>query len=384
MKKLTRQFIQTLLAKEQEPCLSLYMPTHRSHPDNLSDATVFKGLVKNLEKSLATKYTPKEVNELIQPFELLAQDKTFWNHTLGGLAVFGNVDYFETIQLPIRLRELAIVADTFHTKPLRHYLQSEDNYYILGLGLHSYRMFEGNRHSLSEVIYNHEEVLTIKDALGHELTEKHSTVASYGGAGGQSNNMHHGHGGRSDELDNDSERFFRFVSKEVEENYSRLTGWPIILASLAEHQNLFQKVNKNAAVLPQGISINPDSLQLDTLAEMAWEVIEPAYIEKLQKLARDFEQAQANGKGSTVIKDVAVAAVDGRIDTLLIESDRIIEARITNLVTGNMQKKAIDNPKVDDLLDDIGELVSQMGGVVVVYPKDQIPSETGLAAIFRY
>ena len=42
------------------------------------------------------------------------------------------------------------------------------------------------------------------------------------------------------------------------------------------------------------------------------------------------------------------------------------------------------NPKVNDLLDDMGELVMKMGGQVVVVPTGKMPSETGLAAIFRY
>jgi hypothetical protein len=62
----------------------------------------------------------------------------------------------------------------------------------------------------------------------------------------------------------------------------------------------------------------------------------------------------------------------------------MIAIRITNPVTGNTQKKDLTNPKVDDLLDDMGELVIKMGGSVIVLPTDKMPSETGLAAIYRY
>lgn len=51
-----------------------------------------------------------------------------------------------------------------------------------------------------------------------------------------------------------------------------------------------------------------------------------------------FEQAKANKKGSYDYKEVAVAAVEGCIDTILVEADRIITVRITNLVTGNKPK----------------------------------------------
>ncbi|PKP16449.1 MAG: hypothetical protein CVU07_06895, partial [Bacteroidetes bacterium HGW-Bacteroidetes-23] len=84
------------------------------------------------------------------------------------------------------------------------------------------------------------------------------------------------------------------------------------------------------------------------------------------------------------LKTVSVAAVEGRIDTLLIEADRIIAKRITNLETGNTQNKDLKNPKVDDLLDDMSELVTKMGGTIYVLPSDQMPTENGFAAILRY
>lgn len=105
---------------------------------------------------------------------------------------------------------------------------------------------------------------------------------------------------------------------------------------------------------------------------------------KLDSLTDRFEQAKARSKGSDDIKKVAAAAVEGRVDTLLIESGRMIAVRITNLVTGNTQKKDLSNPKVDDLLDDMGELVTSLGGQVMVFPAEKMPSHTGLAAIFRY
>jgi hypothetical protein len=263
-------------------------------------------------------------------------------------------------------------------------LQSVDRYHVLGLSHHDIRLFEGNRHSLVEIKLPANIPKTITEALGDELTEKHSTVASYGGTGGESSSMHHGHGGKKEEEGKDTERFFRLIANVIYENYSKPTGWPLILAALPEHHNLFQKLNNNPMLLPKGIPMNPTSVSMDKLITMAWKTMEPEYLQKLDNLADRFEQAKANGKGSDDYKEVAVAAVEGRVDTLLSEADRMIAVRITNLVTGNTQKKDLDNPKVDDLLDDMGELVTKMGGRVLILPSERMPSQTGLAAIFRY
>jgi hypothetical protein len=48
MELLTKELIQELLAADQAPCLSLYMPTHRTHPENLQENPIlFKNLSAN-------------------------------------------------------------------------------------------------------------------------------------------------------------------------------------------------------------------------------------------------------------------------------------------------------------------------------------------------
>jgi hypothetical protein len=69
-------------------------------------------------------------------------------NTSDGLAVLGTIDMFKTISLPVAIEELTVVATT---KPLRRYLQSVERYNVLGLSLHDYQIYEGNRHSLIEL-----------------------------------------------------------------------------------------------------------------------------------------------------------------------------------------------------------------------------------------
>jgi hypothetical protein len=360
------------------------MTTHRSHPVNLQDPIRFQNLVKQLEESLLGQYSADDVKKFLEPFETLGNDKQFWNHTLDGLAVLGSTEFFKVIRLPITVQEFAVVADSFHTKALRKYLQSVDRYHVLSLSLNNILLFEGNRHTLVEVELHPDIPKTITEALGDELTEKHSTVASYGGVGGESSDMHHGHGGKKDEVDKDAERFFRVIASTIYDNYSKPSGLPLILAALPEHHSLFQKVNKNPFLLPTSITVSTESISTDKLIELAWEVMEPDYLRKLESLAQKFEQAKANGLGSDNIKEVVEAAEAGRVDTLLVEADRVIAERLRNKNTGTFKQADSTQPILDDLLDDIGELVTRMGGKVMLMPPEKMPAKTGLAAIFRY
>jgi FlaA1/EpsC-like NDP-sugar epimerase len=100
-----------------------YMPTHRTHPDNLQDPILLKNLLKNLKQSLLQKHSESDTT-LLEPFVALESDEEFWRNTSDGLAVLGTIDMFKTISLPVAIEELTVVSNSFHTKPLRRYLQS--------------------------------------------------------------------------------------------------------------------------------------------------------------------------------------------------------------------------------------------------------------------
>jgi hypothetical protein len=383
MNLLTKDMMPELLSVNKGTCISLYMPTHRTHPDNLRDPILFKNLLKKLKQSLLQKHSESEVTTLLEPFIALESDKEFWRHTLEGLAVLGTVDTFKTIGLPVSIKELTVVANSFYTKPLRRYLQSEERYNVLGLNLNDYQIYEGNRHSLTELELPSDIPKNINEALGYDLTDKHTTVASYGGVGSQTTNMHHGQGGKSDESDIDAEKFFRFVAKTINDNYSSTAGLPLILAALPEHQNLFHKVNNNLYLLPNGINVNPKSIELDELVKSAWGVMEPYYNNTIDKICDDYHQAKSHGLGSDNLSEVAAAAVTGKVDTLLIEAELQIPGMIINDV-GSIEKGDLANPEVDDLLDDLGEMVTKMGGKVMIIPHKKMPTKSGVAGLFRY
>jgi len=297
--------------------------------------------------------------------------------------VLGGPALFRVFRLQRPVAELAVVADSFHTKPLRRFLQTAGRYQVLGLSLQKIQLFEGNRDALDEIDPAPGVLRTITEALGDELTESHQTVASYGGVGQGTAPMRHGDGGKQDAVQTDAKRFFRAVDRAVLEHHSRPSGLPLILAALPEHHDLFHRVSHNPFLMAEGLTLNPDVLPIDELRERAWQVVEPQYQARLATLADEFAAAKSNGLGSDDLAQVAQAATAGRVATLLIESDRLIGGRLDG-ATGRVEVAELSDPQVDDLLDDLGELVGKMGGRVLVIPVERMPSRTGLAATFRY
>ena len=384
MNILDEDYAAGLFDQYDPPCLSLYQPTHRHHPDNRQDPIRFGNLVKALEEVLRQRVGRDEVRTLLEPFLALRDDRDFWNNTFDGLAVLSAKGMFRVYNLQRPVGELAVVADSFHIKPLLRILQSADRYHVLGLSRRAIKLFEGNRDAFDEIEPAEGIPRTITEALGEELTEPHQTVASYGGIGVGRSPMHHGHGGKASEVDKDAERFFRAVDRAVLEHHSRPSGLPLLLAALPEHHHLFHEVSRNPFLLPESIDVHPDALRsIDELRRRAWQVVEPRYLKRLAALVEAFGSARIRGLANDELSQVARAVVGGRVATLLIEAGREIPGRI-HAATGDIEPGDLMHPEVDDLLDDLGTLALKAGGEVVVVPTERMPTKTGLAAIYRY
>ena len=371
-----------LLEPHEPPCLSLYQPTHRHHPDKDQDPIRFRNLAKAIRDLLRQKYSGREIRPLLDPLDALSDDREFWNHSLDGLAVLSAPGMFRMYRLQRPVPEVAVVADSFHTKPLMRIIQSADQYQILGVSRSRVRLFEGNRYAVDEVELDERVPRTITEALGEQLTEAHLSVAPRATAAGRTP-IRQGSGTKSDEIEADTERFFRVVDRAILEYHSKPSRLPLILAALPEHHALFRRVSHNPMLATETIDADPEALANEALRERAWQLVEPYYLRRLRDLIGQFEAAAAKGGSGKDLARVAEAAAARRIATLLIDADRHISGRF-DPATGRIELADAGEPLIDDLLDDLGEFVLKSGGEVVVVPTERMPVPTGAAAIYRY
>lgn len=382
MYSLNHDYPAVLLAEREAPCLSLYQPTHRQHPDNAQDPLRFRNLVRQLAASLREKYPTRDISALLQPFKLLADDRDFWNHTGDGLAVLGAPDFFRVYRLQRLVTELAVVADSFHTKPLMRIVQSADRYQILGLSRHAFRVFEGNRDAMDELPPINGVPQTADEWLGKDSDDREGAHRAYGPQGGSAVTRH-GTDVKQDADDRDTEQFFRAVDAAVLQHYSQPSGQPLILAALPQHHALFRSVSTNPSLMDEAIDVHPDAMSLDALRERAWQVVQPHYLQRLAGLVESFSTAAANGRGSDGLRAIAEAAVAGRVETLLIEAERLFPGHI-DAISGAITTANLAHPDVDDVIDDLGEIVLRKRGEVIVVPAGRMPTNTGVAAIYRF
>lgn len=364
VKHLTKSLLSELEKLSSSPSISLYLPTHRQHPANQGDILNFRVLVKQLEESLQ-KFPAKDVSKILKPFHMLAEDKKFWDHGLEGLVILGTAEIFYPIRLSKEVAPLVIVGDSFHTHPLQRYLQTTDRFHVLGINQHHVRLFEGDRYHLDEI----------------ELDKEVQQALSLPGRSAEDSDVNFD--GDREKKSRNIDKFFYAVDRAICDYYSRPMGLPLILATLAEHHQRFQKISHNPFLLKAGITTNPDAIAIQGLQKQAWGVMSVQYLAKLVDLSEEYDEANARHVGSDDLLEIAEATAAGRVATLMIEADRLISGRF-DAKTGELELHPDEINEVDDLLDDLGRIVEKKKGKVWVVPAWQMPSNTGVAAIYRY
>ncbi|HLP29437.1 MAG TPA: hypothetical protein VK147_12410 [Candidatus Didemnitutus sp.] len=370
--------VHQLLNVTDKPCLSLYLSAHRTQPERRDDPTRYRVLVRRLSDSLASAYTPEEVQTLMAPFVELAHDEVFWNDRKEGIAIFRSPGMFVTQHLDRPVPDLAIVADTFHMKPLLRILQTLERYHVLTLTRERAQLFVGDRDGLSEVDLGPDVPMTIEQALGHELTERHFSRSNSGGTPRSV-----GHSTTSDEIEIDTERFFRVIDKVVSDHASKPTGLPVVVVGLKEHLGEFYRVRHNPNVLLEGVAVHPDGISHKELVKRAWAVVSPYVTKESTRFVDMYHEAASKELGIDHVVPMSHAAIEGRVAALLVEATRQVPGKIDQ-ATGEIIFDDLDQPDINDVLDDLAMIVLRKGGKVLVLPTEHMPTATGAAAVLRY
>jgi hypothetical protein len=384
---ITKATLAELMEKHEPPCLSIYMPTHRSFPERTQDPIRFKNLVREMRASLEQQFPDIASDSLLRPFDELVDNRDFWNHTRDGVAVFGGKDYFMVYPLQRKVPELAVVNSHHYLKPILRIAQSADRYQILCLSRNQVRLFEGNRDVLDEVELAPEVPRNQDEALGSELTPKDQigNTNGFGGAGERGDPMIHGSGGsgKQEQIDIDCERFFRAIDRAVTEHHSKPSNLPLILAALPENQTVFRSVSHNNQLLEKGISIGQGALDTEMLRQESWKLMEPMYLKRLNSILDQYGESHGQGLASDQLEEIGKATAESRVATLLVEAERQIPG-LLNRESGELHPSDPAGAETADVLDELITYVMEHGGDVVVVPRDRMPCKTGAAAVYRF
>ena len=348
-----------LLADHQAPCVSIYFPAQRAAPPADQNQARFRDLLDKAQQQLREKYPDRFGKSVLRKLHTIPAEQ-IGPGPHDGIAVFASPDYLQVIDLQRGVDDLVVVSDTFHVKPLIRTMQHGDRYEILCFSPNRIRIFEGNAHSITQ--------LPLRNVPAC-IFEAHQVPVA-GQSIGQAAPMK-------------MEQFIRLVDRAVWEDHSRTSHLPLVVAADSKHLAEFLGATKNQYVIEQGMALQPDHIDDARLHTEAWKMIEPRCRAELNRLGDQFRSAKARQKGSDELTQVAEAAAVGRVDTLIVDATVHIPG-VVDRRSGMIEQDMLLDARAEDLLDNLAEMVLKRDGQVYVLPHEMMPTDAGVAAMYRY
>jgi len=383
MNIITRDDIENLLEKREGLCVSLYAPMEKSG-DTQQNPIRFKNLLAEAEKHLVEHgLRESDAIEFLSPAKKLQQNSLFWEHQNDGLAVFLSKETFLHYRQPYRFKELAVVSDHFHIKPLLPLLVGDGRFFVLALSQSTVRLIQGTRFNVNEIDLEGmpEGLASVIRQEGVEKLLQFHTVAPT--TKGDRPAIFFGHGAGYNIKEN-IQRYFQLVNKALHD-YIRNENVPLVLAGVDYLLPIYREVNTYPLLVKEGIEGNPEGLSAEKLHEKAWKIVEPLF-NKVQNEAKEKCEAaiqKGNKFASVVLEEIVPAAYHGRVETLFVtiglEKWGVFHPE-TNLIVVHEKNETGDT----DLLDFSAIQTIHHGGTVYAIKPENTPGNSIVAALYRY
>jgi hypothetical protein len=396
----SREDLRSLKEEATPPCVSLYLPTFRGGAEAQQSPIRLKNMLRQCEEQLASAgdgHRGKGAG-LLAEARALVEDASFWQRQDQGLAIFAAPGVFRTFSAPVSFPELVMVGDRFHVAPLLRLIEGDGFYHVLALSQNEVRLFEATQHTIRQLDLG-DIPSSLQAALNYDETEHspqfHSvpatpqSVASRGrsGAGmqavhgGKRQGMFHGHGVVDDDAKEQVLRFIQVVDDALVRQ-TRQNPLPLVVAAVDYELAMFREHSKHPRLVPTGVEGNPELLSPDELRERAWAAVRPVFLEERKRDALRFHDMSGTPKVSGDLEEVLVAAVDGRVESLFVDTT---DHRWGHFDTAARRAKTHQDRKAgdEDLVDRAAFEVLFHGGRVHAL-EAHTPSGGPVAAIFRY
>lgn len=382
---LTGAELEQLMRKEQQWCVSIYMPTHRTGREAQQDPIRLKNLLGEAEKRLSDQGVgTRDVQQMLEPAAKLLLDSDFWQHQSDGLAIFITSNRVRRYRLPLNFEEFVAVMDHFHVKPLLPLFTGDGQFYILALSQNEVRLLNGTRYSVSEV-----DIGQVGGSLAEAIPSVNHQMSlqlhSSGSSGGSGSVTFHGQGGGSDEsAKKELLRYFRLVADGLKE-FLQGNRAPLVLAGVEYLLPIYKEANTYPNLIDTVIKGNPDLLSADELHKSAWEIIRPLFQAAREEAFAYYQQlaGQASERVADTLEKIVPAAYHGQVETLFVatgEQQWGILNPVTNEIELHDQMESGDEP----LLDLATVHTYLKGGTVYAVEPEMMPGGSPAAAVLRY
>ncbi|WP_227430215.1 hypothetical protein [Psychrobacter sp. I-STPA6b] len=365
--------LKSLRAIQADPAVSIFVKTHRKHPENEQDPIALKNQLSVAEERITNEYDKRKAAAIMEKIHAKT-DELDKNYNLDTLAIFASEDDAQVLRLPLDAEERVIIGKRFATRDLVRDMASAVHYYAVVITREHARLIEAaNDRVVQEFDRNDSE----QNHMAHiPFPIENTTLYTTSGADRSA----------ASNEDNYLKEFLNRVDKSVQELWGE-HKMPLVIVGDARNISFYKEVCDR----PENIVATVDNVtdledgSAQHIIDGVQEAIE-GYRKQLHEQALgEIEKARGNDQVRVDLQEVYQAAFQGAGETLYVRQGYIQPAKIDE----KAQTLALaDDPAADGVTDDavgeIIELVMHNGGKVVFLPADIMGEQQAIALVTRY
>ncbi|HEY8915341.1 MAG TPA: hypothetical protein VIM87_02855 [Chitinophaga sp.] len=381
---LDRSGFKDLAQYRADPCITLYMPTHRSgvEVNEQQDAILFKQMLQQVQQQLGQKgFPPDKIESLLKPGFDLYHDETFWRSQQRGLGVFIADNYFRYIQLPFEVTQHCYINHSFHTSALLPLLNSKEQFYLLVLSKHKATLYEADAFGMHKV-----EVPGMPDGMFdvvHFEEKDDQQLFRTGGSGAGHGANYHGMGsGTPDDKANIS-MYLDEVDETIWKEVLSTKHIPLMLAAVEYIIPIFKKRTKYKHIVEEALIGNHEHESIPALFEKAREKMQPHFKLHQQQVLERYANNSANGNTSSIVADVIPACYYSQADVLFVEKGAQLWGTF-NEQDNQLTLHDTEQQGDECLVNAAAAKAVETGAEVFILNKEEMPADSALAAIMRF
>jgi len=355
------QNLNTLLAEESTPCLSISLNTHRTHPENKQDAIKLKNLCKEAEERLLKEYDKREMEAIISKLNEVANN-TDCNYNLNSMHIFISANTCEVVRSIFSAKEDTVqISSRFAMKPLLNNFFHHTGYAILLLSQSGAHLYEAFNDSIVAEIKG--EGFPVKESgFYHTDPVKQNDPKAM-------DNMVREFLNRLDKSVNAclKDKNLRCIVITTEDNYSRLM-------QVADMPNLYLG----------RVTIDYNKVSEQDVAVQAWGLMQQLQKAQRANAIQEVKEAVSQGKVLTDLGEIFRATEEGRAELLVIHESFSQAARIAGDNTLELVSNSKEAGAIDDVTGHIAAQVLQKNGRVLVTAQEELNDLGQIALKLRY
>lgn len=380
----TANELRTLLEARDGAHVSIFMPTHQVGTDAEEDRIRLKNLLRDAEIRLSSQgVRPLLIEKMLAPAQERLSDALFWQYQSGGLALFLSPDFSRFYRLPLNFKELVVVADRFHVKPVLPLVSGDGRFYILAISGDQVRLLRGTRDRVDQIQVK-DVPANLSEALKYEDAEKQfqfHTDAQVQGTRRRAA-VFYGQGDAAEDWKDDLFEYFRQIDRGLH-SVLKDERVPLVLAGVDYLFPIYREANTYPYLLGEGISGNPERLSAAELHDRAVEVLQPYFARSREEAVARYRELAGTERVSEDIEAIVPAAVYGRVETLFVA----VGSHQWGRYNPSADEVILDSelqPGDEDLLDLASVHTILNRGTVYAVEAGQVPGGLSVAAVLRY